>query len=168
MPGMCKCKNMPIRKIQFAPGEFYHIFNRGNSKQDIFHTDKDRYRFLQAVWLSNNSNSFRGIGELERSKSGYTLADIKNLLEKNKIPYDPLVQIYADVLMPNHYHFLVQEIQEGGVMRFMQKLGTGYGKYFTTKYNRPGSLFQGRFKAVHIENENQLKYLLIYIKRYFN
>ena len=76
---------MPLRKLQFCPGEFYHIYNRGNAKQNIFYNDRDRYRFLQAMYLSNSSNSFIGIEELERNKSGYTLAEIKNILENNII-----------------------------------------------------------------------------------
>jgi putative transposase len=154
---------MPLRKVQFCPGEFYHIYNRDKAKQDIFYNDRDRYRFLQAMYLSNNSNSFIGIEELERNKSGYTLVEIKNILENNKVIYNPLVRICADCLMPNHFHFFVQEIQNNGIVRFMQRLGNSYGKYFTIKYERPGSLFQGRFKAVHIENDNQLNYLLVYI-----
>lgn len=154
---------MPLRKIQFIPGEFYHIFNRGNAKQIIFYNDRDRYRFLQAMYLSNNSNSFLGISELEKNKSGYTLLEIRDILEEHKISYEPLVRICADCLMPNHFHFFLQEIQKDGIRRFMQKLGNSYGKYFAIKYERPGSLFQGRFKAVHIKNEDQFKYLLIYI-----
>jgi len=154
---------MPVRKVQFYPGEFYHIFNRGNGKQVLFRNDRDRYRFLQAIYISNNANYFVRVTELEINKSGYTLAEIQKIFGDRKIIYDPLVRICADVLMPNHYHFLLQEIKEGGIVKFMQRLGTGYGKYFTTKYDRPGSLFQGRFKAVHIENDDQLKYLLVYI-----
>jgi len=154
---------MPARKVQFFPGEFYHLFNRGNGRQDIFYDDKDRYRFLQAMYLSNNSNSFIGVGDLDRKKSGYTIADIKKIFEGNKIIYDPLVKICADVLMPNHFHFLVEEIRQGGIIKFMQRLGNSYGKYFTTKRDRPGSLFQGRFKAVHIDKDDQLSYLLAYI-----
>lgn len=155
--------NMPIRKIQFFPGGLFHIFNRGNGRQRIFYNDRDRYRFLQAMLLSNNSNSFLTAEELERGKSGYTLADIKIILEKNRIIQDPLVKIYIDCLMPNHYHFLIEEIKDGGTSFYMQKLGISYGKYFTTKYDRPGSLFQGRFKAVPVETDDQLKYLLVYI-----
>src|SRR3989344_6160494 len=154
---------MPIRKVQFYPGEFYHVYNRGNAKQNIFKNDKDRYRFLQAMYLSNSNTSFLVIEELERRKSGYTLAELKEIIENNKITYNPLVRISADCLMPNHFHFLLQEIREGGVTSFMQRLGTSYAKYFNTKYDRPGSLFQGRFKAVHIKTDNQLRYLLAYI-----
>jgi putative transposase len=154
---------MPIRKVQFCPGNLYHLFNRGNSKREIFHTDKDRYRFLQALYISNNSNSNMGLTHLERDKKGPALLEIKKIFEKNKTSYDPLVKIYADCLMPNHYHLLVEELKEGGIVRFMQRSGNSYGRYFTIKNDCPGSLFQGRFKAVHIENDDQLKYLLAYI-----
>ncbi len=154
---------MPKRKIQFAPGEFYHAFNRGNGKQNIFYNDRDMYRFLQAIYISNFSESKLNIGFLERHKNGYTLADIEKIIKKEKIFQNPLVRICADCLMPNHFHFLLQEIKEGGITIFMQRLGTSYAKYFTTKYDRPGSLFQGRFKAVHINGDDQLRYLLAYI-----
>jgi len=154
---------MPLRKVQFYPGEFYHIFNRGNARQEIFFSDKDRYRFLQAMYLSNNVNQFTGVFDLERNKSGHTLVELKELLEQNHIGYDPLVRICTDCLMPNHFHFILEELKNGGISLFMQRLGTSYGKYFTIKYDRPGSLFQGRFKAVHISNDDQLKYLLAYI-----
>jgi len=74
-----------------------------------------------------------------------------------------LVRIMADCLMPNHYHLLVEEIQENGISRFMHKLGTGYTNFFNKKCNRVGSLFQGPFKAVAIENDIQLQYILAYI-----
>jgi putative transposase len=154
---------MAKRKTQFVPGEFYHIYNRGNARQNIFYNDKDKYRFLQAIYLSNNINNFIRIAELEIKKSGFSLAEIEEILKNNKISYDPLVKIFADCLMSNHYHLLVQETKEGGITNFMQKIGTSYAKYFTIKYNRPGSLFQGRFKAVHIKSDSQLKYLIAYI-----
>jgi len=154
---------MPVRKVKFTPGGFYHAFNRGNGKQDIFYSDRDRYRFLQAMYLSNFSEANLNIGFLERHKNGYTLADIEKIVKKDKIYRNPLVKICADCLMPNHFHFLLQELKENGIVQFMQRLGTSYAKYFVTKHDRPGSLFQGRFKAVQIERDGQLRYLLAYI-----
>ena len=154
---------MPIRKIKFFSGGLFHIYNRGNAKQNIFHNDRDRYRFLQAIYLSNNSDCSIRLADFERNKVGYTLDNIRNILKSKKIIYDPLVKINADVLMPNHFHFLIEELQEHGVSRFMQRFGNSYSRYFNIKYKRPGSLFQGRFKAIHIEDDNQLKYLLAYI-----
>jgi len=154
---------MPSRKTQFFPGNFYHVFNRGNGKINIFRSDKDRYRFLQALYLSNNGKPTLSIGRLDRHRCGYTLLDIKNILKEADLFQDPLVKIGADVLMPNHFHLLLQEIKEGGIINFMQRLGTSYGKYFSVKHERPGGLFQGRFKAVPVENDDQLKYLIAYI-----
>ncbi|OGZ85293.1 MAG: hypothetical protein A2599_01945 [Candidatus Staskawiczbacteria bacterium RIFOXYD1_FULL_39_28] len=154
---------MPIRKEQFFPGALYHIYNRGNAKGEIFYTDKDRYRFLQGLYISNNSNSNFGLTHLEGNSSGCTLLEIKEIFDKSKISYDPLIKIYIDCLMPNHFHLFAEEVKEGGIVRFMQRSGVSYGRYFTIKNDRPGSLFQGRFKAVPIETDDQLKYLLAYI-----
>jgi len=154
---------VPIRKEQFFPGALYHIYNRGNAKGEIFYTDKDRYRFLQGLYISNNSNSNFGLTHLEGNSSGCTLLEIKEIFDKSKISYDPLIKIYIDCLMPNHFHLFAEEVKEGGIVRFMQRSGVSYGRYFTIKNDRPGSLFQGRFKAVPIETDDQLKYLLAYI-----
>jgi len=154
---------MPIRKLQFFPGNLYHLFSRGNAKRDIFNNDKDRYRFLQGLYISNNNNCNFGLTHLEGRKTGFTLLEIKEIFERDKIRYDPFVKIYIDCLMPNHYHLLVEEVKEGGIVRFMQRSGNSYGRYFTIKNDRPGSLFQGRFKAVRVETDDQLKYLVAYI-----
>ena len=75
----------------------------------------------------------------------------------------PLVRIIAYCIMDNHYHLLVEEINEGGIVKFMQKLGVGYVRYFNNKHKRVGPLFQGRFKAVSVDEERYLLYLLVYI-----
>ncbi|MDO8474236.1 MAG: transposase [bacterium] len=76
---------------------------------------------------------------------------------------EPLVRIMAYCLMGNHYHLISEEIQEGGITKFMHKLGVGYANYFNNKHKRVGSLFQGRFKNVLVETDQQLLYLLVYI-----
>ena len=65
--------------------------------------------------------------------------------------------------MPNHFHLLVRERTEGGIARFMQKLLTGYTMYFNTINERSGALFQGKYKAEHVDNDRYLKYLIAYI-----
>ena len=65
--------------------------------------------------------------------------------------------------MPNHYHFMLRQIVDGGITEFMRKIGTGYTNYFNLKNKRVGALFQGKFKAVHIEKEAHLLYLPHYI-----
>lgn len=45
----------------------------------------------------------------------------------------------------------------------MKKLLTGYSMYFNKKHTRTGQLFEGTFKATHVDNDTYLKYLFAYI-----
>ena len=153
-----------MRKIKFTNGSIYHIFNRGVEKRDIFINDTDRWRFLQGMYLFNDENSsYRLLWNLENQGAGLNFRTIRNFLRDNPIERKPLVAIMADCLMPNHYHLIIKEIEENGISRFMHKMGTGYTGYFNKKYERVGGLFQSTFKAVSIEKELYLQYLLIYI-----
>ena len=49
---------MPIRKINFIIGEYYHIYNRGSNKQEIFHDKKDYERFVDLLIASNRKSFF--------------------------------------------------------------------------------------------------------------
>ena len=74
-----------------------------------------------------------------------------------------LVDIGAYCLMPNHFHLLVREKNEGGIQKFMLKLLTAYSMYFNKKNERSGSLFENRFRALHVDDDDYLRYLLAYI-----
>ena len=138
------------RKISFAEGEFYHIYNRGVEKRNIFNNDDDRKRFQALLYLCNSSEPV-----IYRLIQGSTLYKF-NVGKK-------IVAIGAYVLMPNHFHLLVRETTEGGITEFMRKLNTAYSMYFNKKYDRVGPLFQGTFKAEHIAKDEYLKYLFAYI-----
>ncbi|MBI2405211.1 transposase, partial [Candidatus Gottesmanbacteria bacterium] len=73
------------------------------------------------------------------------------------------VSMYAYAFMPNHFHFLLRQERDGGITGFLSAFSNSYAKYFNTKYKRVGSLFQGAFKAVHIENDEQLLHVSRYI-----
>jgi len=153
-----------MRKVKFAPGNIYHIFNRGVEKRNIFNNDRDRWRFLQGLFLFNDSRKFHNmLYQLERNEKAINFNILREFVKNTHESRDPLITIMADCLMPNHYHLIVQEVKENGISNFMHKFGTGYVKYFNQKYNRVGSLFQGTFKAAAIENDIYLQYLLVYI-----
>jgi len=154
-----------MRKIKFETGKFYHIYNRGANKEAIFYDESDRWRFLQALFLFNDSESSgRILYEVERENKGRINFNLlKKFVEKNKKDKKPLVKIMADCLMANHFHFIVQQVQENGISSFMHKLGTGFTSYINKKYKKSGSLFQGPYKAIEIENEEYLKHVLVYI-----
>ena len=67
--------------------------------------------------------------------------------------------------MPNHFHLLLREKEEGGIGRYMQRVLVGYTKYFNAKYETAGHLFQGRYKAVLVKDDDQLMHLSAYIHR---
>jgi len=141
------------RKFLFAFNEFYHVYNRGVDKRTIFLDDSDRDRFMALLYLCNNVNAVH-ISAIQ----GSTLKDFLNVSKEKS-----LVSIGAYCLMSNHFHILLREEIEGGVSLFMQKVSTAYTMYFNKKYKRTGSLFAGRFKAQHVDNDNYLKYLFAYI-----
>jgi len=153
-----------MRAIQFAKGNFYHIYNRGVDKRTIFEEDNNRWRFLQGLCLFNDENNSSNIlWQMERSRGAATLKTLKEYFLDQGRERKPLVRILAYCLMPNHYHLLLEEVTDDGITRFMHKFGGGYTRYFNNRYERSGSLFQGPFKALLVENEEYLQYLLIYI-----
>jgi putative transposase len=138
------------RSFDFSLGEFYHIYNRGVEGRDLFLSDYDRARFVKLLYLSNSTEPYK----FDRIK-GKALHEIKR--------GDALVAIGAYVLMPNHFHLLIREVSDGGISKFMEKLATGYSAYFNKLNNRKGVLFQNRFRAEHVDNDEYLKYLYAYI-----
>ncbi len=76
-----------------------------------------------------------------------------------------LVELVSFCIMPNHFHLIVKELGEGGTATYMQRTLTAYAKYYNTKYDKSGHVFQGPYRAVHIEDDRQLLYLSTYIHR---
>lgn len=144
-----------LRKTNFAPGCYYHIYNRGTDKRDIFLEDNDYLRFIVLLYICNNTEAVRIKDWLSRGRS---LGDILEIERK-----ETLVDIGAHCLMPNHFHLLVREKRNNGISVFLKKLSTAYAMYVNKKNERSGNLFQGRFKAELVDKDEYLKYLFAYI-----
>lgn len=148
-----------IRKHDnFAPNEYYHIYNRGVDKRIVFKDVHDYHRFMLLLYFCNSSERV-DLQKIFREGSTFTSFTEIFDLPKGK----PLVAIGAWCLMPNHFHLIMKEISGKGIIKFMQKLTTGYAMYFNKKYERGGSLFQGKFKSEHASEDSYLKYLFSYI-----
>lgn len=153
-----------MRRVKFTKGGIYHIFNRGVDKRNIFRSDGDMWRFVQDLYLFNDKKvSTSSLLQIRHKDGGLNFRTLNDFLSKNKYERKPLVKIMADCLMPNHFHLILEEIEDGGISKFMHKLGTGYTHYFNKKYKREGNFFQGTFKAVLINEDLYLQYLLIYL-----
>lgn len=152
------------RKTPFVVGKIYHIYNRGVDKCSICKEEADFWRFLQGLCLFNDTKSATNIlWQIQRNRGRLTLNVLKDYIIVEGENREKLVRILAYSILNNHYHLLVEEIKEGGITQFMHKLGLGYARYFNNKYDRVGSLYQGRFKSILVDNELYLQYLLIYI-----
>lgn len=144
---------MSSRKKDFANGELFHIYNRGVDKRVIFSDPSDRNRFFQSLV---EFNAVDPIGSIYENSFRQLGSEIPKLSEK-------IVNIVAYCLNPNHFHFILEQLVDGGISQFMKRLGGGYTNYFNNRYERSGSLFQGVFKGVHIDSNEYLLHLSAYV-----
>ncbi|MEI7709179.1 MAG: transposase [bacterium] len=153
-----------MRNIKIAPGEYYHIFNRGTRKQAIFHDANDWFRFLFLILYFQSPVIFPNISRLSKQLVQPSVLNIdKEVL--NKIIKDRYVELISFCLMQNHFHLILKEEKEGGIAQYMQRILNAYTKYYNTKYQKSGHLFQGPYKAVHISDNTQLLHVSAYIHR---
>ncbi len=132
-----------MRKDPLINNNYYHIYNRGVDKRDIFMTKQDLNRFVLSVKEFNTSKPTKSLKERVSKKSGV------GPLEKSS----PLVSIVCYCFNPNHFHFILKQNVDGGISEFSKRLLGGYTTYFNKVYNRTGALFQGRFKSHLIKND---------------
>ena len=148
---------MNMRNIKFVDGEIYHIYNRGVEKRNIFLDDQDCFRFIHDLFEFNDEEPAINLYYKKSSFQSYEAKPRKK--HQRKL----IVEILVFILMPNHFHLLLKQRKDNGIPEFMQKLGTGYTMSFNQKYKRSGSLFQGTYKAVLVEDGAHFIHLPYYI-----
>lgn len=140
------------------------MYNRGAYKKSIFIENRDYIRFLFEVLHFQSPVQFPQIGRMVSTydaRDGFELknADFENVL------HGRFVEVISFCIMPNHYHLILRELAEGGIARYMQRVGDAYTKYLHAKYKQSGHVFQGRYRTVHIQDNEQLTHLSAYIHR---
>lgn len=148
---------MSIKRPPLINNEFYHIVIRRVEDSLVFKEESDYYRGIFSIYEFNNAKPVeirerRKQRKLEKASGGLS-SDTRDLL----------VEVLTFSFMPNHIHLLLKQLKDGGISKFMKKVGTGYASYFNKKYRRMGHLFQARFGAVHIRTEEQFKNVFVYI-----
>lgn len=150
---------MPLRLVPLVEGEIYHIVNRGVASMPMFIDVHHFKRALEtALYYQHNNPPLKYSYFIRMPQSIKSEIFIK--LGQSK---DYLVEIISYCFMPNHVHFLLKQLTENGITDFMRKFSSSYTHYFNIKNKRLGPLFQGRFKAVRIETEQQLLHVSRYI-----
>lgn len=138
---------MPSRNVVKAltSDSFYHIYNRAVSGQPIIIDQTDASIFLSMFkrHLSHNT---------QKDSSG---RDYVNLREN--------IELLAYCIMPNHFHLLVYNIDEKGMIELMRRTMTAYVMNFNKRHSRSGALFQNTYKASLISSDAYLWHISRYI-----
>lgn len=145
-----------MRVEPFGVDSFVHVVKRGARGEHITRDNLDRQRFVKLLYYLNDEH-----------RSDFWEEDLKKrpMFERPKgwPERRPLVKILAWTLMPNHFHLLLQEIQDGGVSRFMQSLGGSMSRHFNEKYRETGSVFQGAYRSRTIGTDRYLRWAISYV-----
>ncbi len=136
--------------------EWYHCYNRGVDKRVVFESQSDYERLALLLYVGNGSIPIH-ISNLKEKSIRAVVADTD--LDRG----EQIVEIGAYTLMPNHFHLVLKEVREGGIVEFMQRMCTGYTMYFNKKNERSGALFAGPFKSLHVADDRYLKRLVAYV-----
>jgi len=150
---------MPGRQIPLITNEIYHAFNKGIASQKIFLNDSDYQRGLNSLYYYKHQKPPIKYSRL----FSLSIDDRNNLLNQLEKENKGLVKLISFCLMPNHFHLLIKQLIDEGISKYLSNFSNSYTRYFNTKYKRSGPIFQGKFKAIHVKNNEQLLHLSRYI-----
>lgn len=145
------------RSLIFQNDQIYHVFNRGVERRPIFLHKSDYVRacnILEYYSTYQTPIKYSDYCKLSPEKQKFCLDSMTKNSSFSTLSY---------CFMPNHFHLLLRQHKDFGIQNAMMRLQTSYVKFFNTKYDRVGPLFQGEFKAVHIESDEQLVHVSRYI-----
>lgn len=149
---------MPSRNAikHYASDHYYHIYNRGVEKRQIFMDERDYAVFLSYLKVALSP-------ELEEETKEEALTDLEEARLRRLRLHDK-IDLLAYCLMPNHFHlFIYQKNDPQAMAQMMRSVMSGYVRYFNRRYDRVGSLFQGRYKASLIDDDAYLQHITRYI-----
>jgi putative transposase len=147
------------RKDALENDHYYHIFSRSIAKYVIFNDGEEYSRFIEIANLYKHIDFNYQYSKYVRLDPIKQSEIINNLQSDDNVS----VEIIAFCLMPTHIHFLLKQVSDQGISKFMGKILNCYSRYYNIKHRRNGPLWSGRFKNVLIENDEQLLHLTRYI-----
>lgn len=145
-------------------GEHYHIYNRGTQKQSIFTSDDDKLRLLFLLLVLQGKTPIRNLNRVLKQSVQHRMLHISDELARDVL-INRNVELVAFCLMPNHFHLIIKEVEQGGLSKYMQRVQNAYTKYFNTKYEKSGHLFQGPYKSKLVTDDAYLMHLSAYVHK---
>ncbi len=146
------------RTIILANQQIYHVYNRGVERRMVFTGKREYERMMMTLWFYRHTDA------------GSTLSAYLNLSTEERqvfaaslVKKSMRVSILAYCLMPNHFHLILRQEVTHGISRFVANVSNSYTKFFNIKRARVGPLFQGTFKAVLVETDEQFRHLTRYV-----
>jgi putative transposase len=149
----------------YVEGGYYHIYNRGVEKRDIFLDSQDYAIFIKYLYDYLSPKDENALFKLVNNPSVTRKEKARLIGILNLRNYSSEITLLAYCLMPNHFHLFLKQKTKDAIDRLMSSLSTRYTMYFNRRYNRVGALYQGVYKAVLITNESQYIHITRYIHR---
>jgi len=144
----------------FTEGSYVHAIKRGGRGMPIVKDDADRYRFLKCLYFLNDANHptpwERDVNEISNDLH-FQRPDAWGGKRK------PLTKIHAYCLVDNHFHVLLQEVDDGGISQFMHDLSSSMTHHFNQRYDAEGSIFSGPPTYRVINDDSYLTNARLYI-----
>lgn len=149
---------MPYRnknKKLFEDG-IYHAYNRGIQKMEIFKDLEDYRKFIDLIRkYIDPTYEWMITGKIDKK--------LLKELPPDKFRLYRQVDLHAFCLMPNHFHLLATQKVQYSLSKLLGVVESSYTRYFNSKYQRVGRLWEDTYKAVIIKNEKQYINVLDYI-----
>lgn len=146
--------------MRLIESEVYHVFNRSIANFKIFNNESEFFRIQETIrYYQLEKPEIKLSRFFKQSKNdGYRIKS--DFCPPNKAK---IVEIIAYCFMPTHLHIVIKQTKENGMSIFMSNALNSYSRYFNIKHNRKGPLWEGRFKKVLVEDDEQLLHLTRYI-----
>lgn len=151
-----------MRKDPLEIGEIYHVVSRSIAGFQIFNNDSEYGRMLMLMQFFQFENPPGKFSIFLNSEEVQDLG-FQKYFNSFKNDQEKLVEIIAYCLMPTHIHLVLKQLKKDGISLYLKNILNSYTRYFNTKHNRLGPLWESRFKSALIKNDNQLLHLTRYI-----
>jgi len=148
-----------FRKYPLENGNYFHVFSKSIAKFVVFNNDIEFSRMYELIDLCRFSNFNY---KMSRFKN-FGISTQNAIITKIKKENNRLVEIISYCLMPTHLHFILKQMKDNGITKYMSRILNSYSKYFNLRHKRSGPLWTSEFKNVLIENNEQLLHLTRYI-----